>query len=100
VGDEELSPRFRQRRPLGWPWQRRDSWCCQHHDYQAGGHGHEHLYGGRNNDWLKALDGACDRLNCGHNNNKAYVDEIDRINKNREAVKDYEDQNDYDHKKD
>src|SRR5215211_2681164 len=66
------------------------------HDYIAGGHGHDDLYGGRKNDWLKAVDGERDRVNCGKgHDDKAYVDEIDRVNKNCEDVKEY-DEKDYD----
>jgi Ca2+-binding RTX toxin-like protein len=68
------------------------------HDYVAGGHGYDHLYGGRKNDWLKAVDSERDRVNCGYgHDDKAYVDEIDRVNKNCEDVKEYDDQKDYDH---
>jgi Ca2+-binding RTX toxin-like protein len=71
------------------------------HDYVAGGHGHDQLYGGRKNDWLKAVDGERDRVNCGYgHDDKAYVDEIDRVNKNCEDVKEYDDPKDYVHKKD
>ena len=71
------------------------------YDYVAGGHGHDHLYGGRKNDWLEAVDGEGDRVNCGYgHDDKAYVDAIDRVNKNCEDVKEYDDHKDYDHKKD
>ncbi len=70
------------------------------HDYVDGGHGSDHLYGGRKNDWLKAVDGERDRVNCGSgNDDKAYVDKIDRVN-NCEEVKKYDDHKDYDPKKD
>jgi Ca2+-binding RTX toxin-like protein len=66
------------------------------YDYVAGGHGHDQFYGGRKNDWLKAVDGERDRVNCGYgHDDKAYVDEIDRVNQNCEDVKEYDD-----HKKD
>jgi Ca2+-binding RTX toxin-like protein len=62
------------------------------YDYVAGGHGHDQLYGGRKNDWLKAVDGERDRVNCGYgHDDKAYVDEIDRVNQNCEDVKEYDD---------
>jgi Ca2+-binding RTX toxin-like protein len=68
------------------------------HDYVVGGHGHDHLYGGRKNDWLKAADGERDHVNCGKgHDDKAYVDEIDRVNKNCEDVKEYDDHKDYYH---
>ena len=71
------------------------------YDYAAGGHGHDHLYGGRKNDWLEAVDGEGDRVNCGYgHHDKAYVDAIDRVNKNCEDVKEYDDHKDFDHKKD
>ena len=61
------------------------------HDYVVGGHGSDHLYGGRKNDWLKAVDGERDHVNCGYgHDDKAYVDEIDRVNKNCEKVKEYD----------
>jgi len=62
------------------------------YDYVAGGHGHDQLYGGRKNDWLKAVDGERDCVNCGYgHDDKAYVDEIDRVNQNCEDVKEYDD---------
>jgi hypothetical protein len=62
------------------------------HDYVDGGHGYDHLYGGRKNDWLKAVDGERDYVNCGFgHDDKAYVDEVDRVNKNCEDVKEYDD---------
>ena len=67
------------------------------HDYVVGGHGSDHLYGGRKNDWLKAVDGERDHVNCGYgHDDKAYVDEIDRVNNNCEDVKEYDDPKAYD----
>jgi Ca2+-binding RTX toxin-like protein len=75
-------------------------------DYVDGGQDSDHLYGGRKNDWLKAVDGERDRVNCGSgDDDKAYVDEIDRVNNNCEDVKkdddhEYGDHEYGDHKKD
>jgi Ca2+-binding RTX toxin-like protein len=70
-------------------------------DYIDGGHGSDHFYGGGKNDWLKAVDGERDRVNCGSgNDDKTYVDKIDRVNENCEDVKKYDDHKDYDHKHD
>ena len=41
--------------------------------------------------WLKAVDGERDRVNCGYgHDDKAHVDDIDRVNRNCEDVKKYE----------
>jgi Ca2+-binding RTX toxin-like protein len=71
------------------------------YDYVDGGQDSDDLYGGRKNDRLKAVDGESDRATCGSgNDDKAYVDKIDRVNKNCEHVKKDDDHKDYDHKKD
>ena len=67
------------------------NWGLQGSDYIAGEQGSDDLYGGRKNDWLKAVDGERDHVNCGYgHDDKAYVDEIDRVNKNCEEVKEYD----------
>ena len=67
-------------------------------DEVRGADGYDNVDGGRKNDWLKAVDVERDRVNCGHDD-KAYVDEIERVNKDCEVVKKY-DEKDYDRKKD
>jgi hypothetical protein len=55
-------------------------------DQVAGGGASDELYGGGGNDTMNAQDGYKDAVNCGLGTDTAYVDRIDRVNRDCENV--------------
>jgi Ca2+-binding RTX toxin-like protein len=55
-------------------------------DQVAGGGASDQLYGGGGNDTINARDGYEDAVNCGTGTDTAYVDRIDRVNRDCENV--------------
>jgi hypothetical protein len=51
-----------------------------------GGFGSDELFGGGHNDTISAADGYTDNVNCGRGIDTAYVDRVDRVNKDCENV--------------